>query len=251
MAEEGRSAQEWTKLILRRILFLGGPIAVYGVFLFAMWFVYPPATGIIGQPSQEYLALVGLLFAYLVPPFGKESIIPIALGLGYPIWIICFGIILMDMMSSILIALNFDLLEKIPFVGGLIRRFMDGANSVRKKKPWIEQLSHLGLLIFMYIPLQGSGATNTTILGRLFGMRVRTVFWIVTVGSILSTLSVAFGAAAVIELWRINPWFAVFAVLALAAVIISVVLVWRRYTKRFSLDTPVSLCDPDEEDILP
>ena len=82
-------------------------------------------------------------------------------------------------------------------------------------------------------------------------MRVRTVFWIVTVGSILSTLSVAFGAAAVIELWRINPWFAVFAVLALAAVIISVVLVWRRYTKRFSLDTPVSLCDPDEEDILP
>lgn len=251
MAEAGRSAQEWTKVILRRILFLGGPLAVYGVFLFAMWFVYPPATGIIGQPSQEYLTLFGFLVAYLVPPFGKESIIPIALGLGYPIWIICFGIILMDMMSSILIALNFDLLEKIPFVSGLIRRFMDGANSVRKKKPWIEQLSHLGLLIFMYIPLQGSGATNTTILGRLFGMRVWTMFWIVTVGSVLSTLSAAFGAAAVIELWRINPWFAVFAVLMIAAVIIAVVLVWRKYTKRFSPDSPACSSDSDEEDILP
>ena len=216
MAEEGRSAQEWTKIILRRVLFLGGPIAVYCVFLLSLWFVYPPETGVIGPPSQDYLTLFGLFVAYLIPPFGKESIIPIALGLGYPIWLICFGIILMDMMSSILIALNFDLLEKIPFVGDLIRRFMDGANSVRKKKPWIEQLSHLGLLIFMYIPLQGSGATNTTILGRLFGMRVRTVFWIVTVGSILSTLSVAFGTAAVIELWRINPWFAVLAVLIIA-----------------------------------
>ncbi|MCZ0861071.1 small multi-drug export protein [Methanocorpusculum sp. MG] len=251
MAEEGRSAQEWTKIILRRILFLCGPIAVYGVFLFAMWFVYPPATGIIGQPSQEYLTLFALFIAYLIPPFGKESIIPIAIGLGYPIWIICFGIILMDMMSSILIALNFDLLEKIPFVGGLIRRFMDGANSVRKKKPWIEQLSHLGLLIFMYIPLQGSGATNTTILGRLFGMRARTVFWIITVGSIFSTLSVAFGAAAVIELWRINPWLAVLAVLVIAAVIIAAVLVWRRYTQRFSPENPACSCDSNEEDILP
>ncbi|MDR0981451.1 MAG: small multi-drug export protein [Methanocalculaceae archaeon] len=251
MAEEGSSAQEWTKVILRRILFLGGPIVVYGVFLFAMWFVYPPATGIIGQPSQEYLTLFGLFIAYLVPPFGKESIIPIALGLGYPIWIICLGIILMDMISSILIALNFDLLEKIPFVGGLICRFMNGENSVRKKKPWIEQLSHLGLLIFMYIPLQGSGATNTTILGRLFGMRARTVFWIVTVGSILSTLSVAFGAAAIIELWRINPWLAVLAVLVIAAVIIAVVLIWRRYTKRFSPENPACSCDSNEEDILP
>lgn len=249
--EEGRSAQEWTKIILRRILFLGGPIAVYGIFLAAMWFVYPPADGIIGQPSQEYLTLFGLFVAYLVPPFGKESIIPIALGIGYPIWVICFGIILMDMMSSILIALNFDLLEKIPFVGGLIRRFMDGANSVRKKKPWIEQLSHIGLLIFMYIPLQGSGATNTTILGRLFGMRARTVFWIVTVGSVLSTLSVAFGAAAVIELWRINPWFAVLAVVLIAAAIIAAVVLWRRYTRRFSPETQAESCDAKEEDILP
>lgn len=251
MAEEEHSAQEWTKIILRRILFLGGPIAVYCVFLLSLWFVYPPETGVIGPPSQDYLTLFGLFVAYLIPPFGKESIIPIALGLGYPIWLICFGIILMDMMSSILIALNFDLLEKIPFVGDLIRRFMDGANSIRKKKPWIEQLSHLGLLIFMYIPSQGSGATNTTILGRLFGMRVRTVFWIVTVGSILSTLSVAFGTAAVIELWRINPWLAVLAVLVIAAVIVAVVFVWRRYTKRFSPKNPACSCDTDEEDILP
>ncbi|HJK08553.1 MAG TPA: hypothetical protein O0X54_03360, partial [Methanocorpusculum sp.] len=154
MAEEGRSAQEWTKIILRRVLFLGGPIAVYCVFLLCLWFVYPPETGLIGAPSQDYLTLFGLFVAYLIPPFGKESIIPIALGFGYPIWIICFGIILMAMLSSILIALNFDLLEKIPFVGELIRRVMDGANRIRKKKPWSEQVSHLGLLIFMYIPLQ-------------------------------------------------------------------------------------------------
>ena len=88
MDEEGRSAQEWTKIILRRVLFLGGPIAVYCVFLLCLWFVYPPETGLIGAPSQDYLTLFGLFVAYLIPPFGKESIIPIALGFGYPIWII-------------------------------------------------------------------------------------------------------------------------------------------------------------------
>ena len=90
MDEEGRSAQEWTKIILRRVLFLGGPIAVYCAFLLCLWFVYPPETGLIGAPSQDYLTLFGLFVAYLIPPFGKESIIPIALGFGYPIWIICF-----------------------------------------------------------------------------------------------------------------------------------------------------------------
>ncbi|HJJ99444.1 MAG TPA: small multi-drug export protein [Methanocorpusculum sp.] len=278
MVKEGCWAQKWTKVILHRILFLGGPLAVYGLFLFSMWFVYPPTTGIIGHPSPEYLGLLGILIIYLVPPFGKESVIPVAIGLipaaaeGIPVaiddffaaigvipsaigdippWIICFGIILMDMMSSILIALNFDILEKIPFVGSLIHRLVAGADSVRKKKPWIEQCSHLGLLIFMYLPFQGSGAITTTILGRLLGVKAWTVFWIVTVGSILSTLSIAFGAAGVRELWRINPWFAGVAILVIAVVIIAAILVWRRYTKRLSPDYPAGSCDSDEEDILP
>lgn len=251
MAEEARNVQEWTKIILRRAIFLGGPIAVYGLFLICLWFVYPPETGILGLPSHDYLVLFGLFIAYLVPPFGKESVIPIALANGYPAWIICFGIVLMDMMSSILIALNFDLLEKIPFVGGLIRRFMDGANSIRKKSPWVEQLSNLGLLIFMYIPLQGSGATNTTILGRLFGMRARTVFWIVSISSIFSTISVTFGTAAVIGLWRINPWYAVAAVVALAAGILVLVVLWRNYTKRFSPENSAGSCAANEEEVLP
>lgn len=250
MADGGRTAQEWTKKILRRLLLLGGPIAVYCVLLVFFWFVYPPEV-LFGPPSDRYLMLVGLLIAYLIPPFGKESIIPIALGFGFPVWVISLGIILMDMMSCILIAYNFDLLEKIPFVGGLIRKFMGGANKIRKKSPWVEQLSHMGLLIFMYIPLQGSGATNTTILGRLFGMRPWTVFWIVTIGSIFSTLTVAVGAAAVIELWQINPLYAVLAVLGIAAAVIILVLIWHRYTKRFSPKNPACSCDQNEEDILP
>ena len=157
----------------------------------------------------------------------------------------------MDICSCLLIALNFDLLQKIPFVGGLIRKFMNGANKVRKKSPWIEQLSHVGLLIFMYIPLQGSGATNTTILGRLFGMRAKTVFWIVTVGSILSTLTIALGAAAVIDLWQLNPWYAVLAVVLIAVAVIALAVFWHRYTKRFSSKNPVCVCDEDKEDFLP
>ncbi|MDV0444142.1 small multi-drug export protein [Methanorbis rubei] len=251
MAEEGRTTQEWAKIILRRLVFLGGPLALYGAFIVFLWFVYPPEGGLLGQPSERFLIIMGLLIAYLVPPFGKETIIPISMGLGFPAWLISSGIILMDICSCLLIALNFDLLQKIPFVGGLIRKFTDGANKVRKKSPWIEQLSHVGLLIFMYIPLQGSGATNSTILGQLFGMRKITVFWIVTLGSILSTLTIAFGSAAVLDLWQVNPWYAVLAIVLIAVAVIVLAVLWHRYTKRFSPKNPACDCDTDEEDFLP
>ncbi len=234
MTGEERTLQDWTKVILRRLCLLTGPLLIYAFLILIFWFTYPPETTLFGPPSQQFLVLMGLLVAYLVPPLGKESIIPISLGLGYPAWVIVSGIILMDMVTAMFIALNFDLLEKIPFVGGLIRKFMDGANAIRTRQPWVEQLSHVGLLIFMYIPLQGSGAMNTTILGRLLGMQPRIVYAIVTVGSILSTLTITFGVSAILELWRINPVYAVAAAAAVAVVIILLVLAWRRYTAKLA-----------------
>jgi multisubunit Na+/H+ antiporter MnhB subunit len=102
----------------------------------------------------------------------------------------------------------------------------------------------------MYIPLQGSGATNATILGRLFGMRAQTMFWIITAGSIISTLSVVSCVTAVAKLWQISPRLAIFAILVIATAIIAVVLVWRKRTKRFSPEKPACSCGSNEEDIF-
>jgi uncharacterized membrane protein len=217
------------KKILRRLTFLAAPVLICLAFLLFFWFVYPPEQGLFSTP---YLVLLGLLFAYLIPPLGKESIIPIAIAAGYPVWVISLGIILMDMVTAMFIALNFDLLLRVPLLGKLLRRLGEGAARIREKKPWIGHLSYAGLLIFMYIPIQGSGSMNTTILGRLLDLAPWKVYGIVTLGSILSTLTIALGFSAILELWLIHPGYAVLTVLVVFLVLAAGYRFWKYYTGR-------------------
>ena len=138
MSEEEGNEKGLAFRILRRVFFLVVPILVYVVLLGVFWFVYPPEAGAFTlPPSTEYLALLGLMGAYLVPPFGKETIIPLALGLGYPIWVIFLGVVGMDIITATFISLNFDLLLKVPLIGRWIRWVMRTADKVRKSMPWI------------------------------------------------------------------------------------------------------------------
>ncbi len=229
-----RTRKEWIYRILKRVFFLVVPILVYIVLLGFFWFVYPPQAGVFTlPPSTEYLALFGLLGAYLVPPFGKETIVPLAIGLGYPIWVIFLGVVGMDIVTATFISFNFDLLLKVPLVGRWIRWIMRTADKLRKTKPWIEQLSSAGLLLFMYIPLQGSGSMTCSVLGRLLGYKPAVSLGLVVIGSVLSTLTVALGASSVIQLWYIHPLLGVAAAVLILAAILVIAYFWSRFTKRF------------------
>ncbi len=234
MNPEGETATALLYRILKRIFYLVVPILVYLVLLGVFWFVYPPSAGVFTlPPSTEYLALIGLMGAYLVPPFGKETIVPLAIGLGYPIWVIFLGVVGMDIVTATFVSLNFDLLLKVPLVGRWIRWVMRTADKVRLSKPWIEQLSSAGLLLFMYIPLQGSGSITCSVLGRLLGYKPAVSLGLVIIGSVLSTLTVAVGASSVIQLWYINPLFGIAAAVLILAVIVVIAYFWSRFTKRF------------------
>jgi uncharacterized membrane protein len=234
MNEGGHTRQELIYRILKRVFLLVSPILIYLVLLGIFWFVYPPATGVFTlPPSTEYLGLLGLMGAYLVPPFGKETIIPLALGFGYPVWVIFAGVVGMDIVTATFVSYNFDLLLKVPLVGRWIRWVMRTADKVRKSKPWIEQLSSAGLLLFMYIPLQGSGSITCSVLGRLLGFKPVVSLGLVIIGSMLSTLTVALGASSVIQLWAIQPILGVLAALLILAVIIVIAYIWSRFTKKF------------------
>ena len=234
MSEEEGNEKGLAFRILRRVFFLVVPILVYVVLLGVFWFVYPPEAGAFTlPPSTEYLALLGLMGAYLVPPFGKETIIPLALGLGYPIWVIFLGVVGMDIITATFISLNFDLLLKVPLIGRWIRWVMRTADKVRKSKPWIEQLSSAGLLLFMYIPLQGSGSITCSVLGRLLGYKPAVSLGLVIIGSVLSTLTVALGASSVIQLWYIHPLLGIAAAVIILIVILAIAYLWSKFTKKF------------------
>jgi uncharacterized membrane protein len=185
------------------------------------------------MPRSEFLTYAGLLIAYTLPGFGKESIIPLAVLLGFPWWQISVSIILADLTLGVIIAYNFDLLLKIPVLGRVLKIFTGKTSEVVQKNPWIKGLSLAGLLIFMCVPFMGSSAINTSIVGRLLSVPPKTLLCIVFAGSIFSTLLLSIGVQTLVELYRQNPVCAILAAAALAVVLYLVWRFWKRFTKKW------------------
>lgn len=208
-----------------RLMATGGILAVFGVVLCFFFLT---------MPSDVFYQFLGFLGLYLMPGFGKESIVPLAMAFGISWWQITLGIVVGDMALAIIIAYNFDLLLRLPLLGRVLRYFTTKTNEILQKYLWIKGLSLVGLFLFMYIPFMGSSAINTTIVGRLLSVPPKTLLTIVFVGSILATLTMAVGMQAILELWAANPVYAVVAVIAVVIVAVVCWKLWQKYTeKRF------------------
>ena len=254
MLGELRKTHEIAWRTCLRLLMLFGPLAVYGVLLVFFWFVYPPQDGAIFSFSPQYLVLLGLLIVYLIPPFGKETVIPLALiggeGLinliaaatgivldpasitGFPLWVIVLGIVGMDIAVSAFVTLNFNLLLKIPFVGNGLRWIMQGADNIINSKPWIKSLSSTGLLLFMYIPFQGSGALTCSVIARLLNYPPVFAIGLVTIGSLMSTLSIGLGLSSILTLWQVHPVYGLLLAAGLLGIIVLLALSWGKIVSK-------------------
>ncbi|QSZ67309.1 hypothetical protein RJ40_07250 [Methanofollis aquaemaris] len=180
-------------------------------------------------PHEDYLTLAGLLAAYIVPPAGKESVIPVGIGLGEPWWLLAMIIVVIDLSTSLFVALNLDLTLKIPFVGPWIGRVMEGGHSYIEAHPWLGRLSTVGLTIFVIVPFQGSGGMNATILGRIMGLTPAVVVGCVLTGSVISSFGIALGTTALLSLFRESVFLGCGALLAVVALLGGIVLLWKRY----------------------
>jgi len=151
-------------------------------FYFAFIFDYLPP-----EKEAKYSALT---IAYLLPPAGKESIIPLMLseqvGPPLPVWIVWSTIIIMDVISSAIIAYNWwfaeFIINHIPLLDKGYKILQNKAEKFKKRK-----LLTISLLLFMIIPFQGTGGISTTILSRLLGVRAKKTIAIVFTGSAITT----------------------------------------------------------------
>jgi len=246
---EQRTAKQWACIIGIRVLKLLVPVVLFVALFLIFWFVFPPPEGFNGSLSPEYLVFLGLMIVYIIPPFGKETIIPLALiggesvtnlvgsviqipaGVaigGYPLWAVMVGIVGIDILVSAFITLNFDLLLKIPLIGRWLKWIMRCADKVIKKKKWVENLASAGLLIFMYLPFQGSGAITTSVIARLLNYRPAQAIGIVGLGSILSVVTVSLGITSIVELWKFSPALAILEGVAIAGVILLIAFLWNK-----------------------
>lgn len=146
-------------------------------------------------PEGRMLQFFSLLVAYVIPPAGKESIIPCAIILGYDWWMIASAVFIIDCASACFIAMNFHHIAKIPWFGEIFMKCNESMKRISATNPWLSRLSLFGLFLFIFFPRQGSGAINGTILGRVMGISPRPAFLVIIAGSGLSALTIASGIA--------------------------------------------------------
>ena len=178
-----------------------------------------------------WLILGGLLIAYIMPPAGKESVIPIGIALGVPWWIMALSIALMDVLSGIFVALNFDIALKIPGVGGWIRKFVAGGEEFFRKRPWMERFYFMGVVLFVMFPLQGSGGIGATLVGRMMGLSPGKVLVAIAIGSLIGCTVIALGAEVIRELFLVDP---VLGIAVAAIVVTSLLALYGLYRMRLS-----------------
>ncbi len=153
---------------------------------------------------DQWLILGGLMLAYVIPPAGKETVIPLGIALGFPWWLIAFSIALLDIIAGLFMALNFSVALKIPLLGGWIKTFIANGEQFFRKRPWLEHYYFIGVVLFVMFPLQGSGGIGATLVGRMIGLSPGRVLLAISIGALTGCALIALGAEAIKELILVN-----------------------------------------------
>jgi len=129
---------------------------------------------------------------YMILPFSKLSLIPLSIARGVNPLIVSSSIIALDSLTAVFLALNFNLLYYLPFIGNLIKKFEKAGHKTLERRKWIKRLSTVGLFLFMLIPFQGTGAIITFLIGRLAGVDVYKILLAIFAGSLVTTVTITF-----------------------------------------------------------
>ncbi len=192
--------------------------------------------------SNTFLTLGFWMLVYFFPPFGKESVIPLAIAgdrlegavpfeypeIFVPIepWLIALAIAFLDIIVGLFLVWNFDLTKKIPIIGKWITKVESKGGTILKENRNIQALSFVGIVLFVMFPFQGSGGVGASIVGRAIGMNPYKIWAAIIIGAVSGCLLIAFAANTFFSVFMLNP---IFGILILAViVIIAFVLILRK-----------------------
>jgi len=170
--------------------------------------------------NDDFMTIGGLMMIYLIPPAGKETIIPIGVSIGLPWYLVAFSMALLDSTSALFMVWNFDLSLKIPVLGRWIEGFMNHGSRLFGKYQWLERLSAVGLSLFVMFPLQGTGGIAGSLVGRMLGMKKSRVFISITAGALVGCSLIAIGTEYIRELFMIDVRYGTAAIIIVIAVIV-------------------------------
>jgi uncharacterized membrane protein len=150
-------------------------------------------------PYILFLTMIGLIVAYVLPPAGKETVIPLGIALGIPWWYMALSIAMIDIEAGLFMALNFDLAFKIPFLGPMLAVLTQKTQRVIEHYRWIARLYFFAIMLFVMVPGLGTGGFRGAIAGKLLSMHTYVVLLAIVAGALVGCFIIALGSAAVIS----------------------------------------------------
>jgi len=217
---------------LRRLGLFFLPLLLAAAYLFLVWNAFETAVSAV---------LLGAMVTYLVSPLGVEFVVPSAvlairlLPIPDPnpaIAMAVLSVILVDVFTALFLLWNFDLAERVPLLGGFIRKTEEKARVVIERKKWGERATLAGLVAYVALPVQMSGGLVGSVFGRLLGIQPWKVFAAVSLGSCLGAIPFGIVSALIpeAELRGLVAWWGSLSVLQILGIVLVLlfvlVLVW-------------------------
>ena len=182
--------------------------------------------------GNRILILGGLMVAYFIPPSGKESIIPIGIGLGIPWWLMALTLTLLDVITALFMIMNFTLMLRVPRLGPWIETTTATSREFMAEHPWLSHWRILGLAFFVMLPFQGTGGVGATVVGFMIGLTPGEILIAVGIGAAVESLAFALGWGLVRELIQANLILGIAVTFVfIIGTILLVFLIRRRFTR--------------------
>jgi uncharacterized membrane protein len=219
---------EYVKILMRnyylvRILKLTLPFAIVAVQITFLYFY-------LDYPS--FLLIIGLMVAYILPPAGKETVIPAGIFLGIPWWLMALSIMMIDIETALFMGWNFDLALKIPVLGRIMGSFIEKSGEFIKEHPWVKKLYFTGIVVLVMMPVTGSGGIRGTIIGNLLGMQKIPLFLAIVTGSFIGCFGIALAAVFLQELFIKNILVGTAAVIGIIVLTLVGWFYWKAHRTR-------------------
>jgi uncharacterized membrane protein len=179
-------------------------------------------------PPDKTLILGGLMIAYMIPPSGKESIIPLGIVLGIPWFLMSVSVVVLDVLTGLFMILNLDAALQIPYLGPWIARFLARGREFMAGRPWLSRWGLPGLAFFVMLPFQGTGGTGSPLVGWIMGLTPGEILLAIGVGASVESLVFASGSDLI---WRLvashlTPRFAL--ILAISFLCLLIIILFLR-----------------------
>ncbi len=202
------------------------PIYAGTIFIITLYMVFP----------SLFLKVGTILLLYLIPPAGKESMVPALVVIFSPIYGF-YGVLIAAALITIIDSIvawwtvwNWDLLKYVPLLNIYVRKIEEVGKKKWEKHTVIRKFAYAGLAAFVAIPFQGSGGFTAALIGRLLAMNEFKILLSVVLGSFTGSFIIAL--LAYFSLWSFKEW-GIFAVggIVIFILVFVVVYLWLRGEK--------------------